>query len=246
MFNKNPWRLSIFIFSLVTGFWIMVGSGPASASSSQVLTPERITMEARKFLFKKLPWKEEDLEVTIRYEGGKVKLPRGRLQLDFKMPRQTARAGRVPISLKVRVNGVFVRGIRMRADVFVAHDVVRTTHAIRRGEIIENEDVVVERVSTDRPLQRVAKTLEEVVGFEAARNLRAGQPIRSGSLRIPTLLRKGDRVVIVARKGLLKITSPGIAKEKGVKGSLVAVTNLQSKKTVYARVQDANTVEVQF
>jgi flagella basal body P-ring formation protein FlgA len=44
----------------------------------------------------------------------------------------------------------------------------------------------------------------------------------------------------------MKITAPGIAREKGFKGGIVEVTNVQSKKNIFARVVDSNTVEIQF
>ena len=44
----------------------------------------------------------------------------------------------------------------------------------------------------------------------------------------------------------MKITAPGAVREEGFKNSIVQVVNLESKKTIYAEVLSANTVEVKF
>jgi flagellar basal body P-ring formation protein FlgA len=59
-------------------------------------------------------------------------------------------------------------------------------------------------------------------------------------------VKKGDRVMLVVEKGSMKITVPGVVKEKGFKNSLIQVQNLQTKKTVFGQVVDPQTVKVNF
>ena len=44
----------------------------------------------------------------------------------------------------------------------------------------------------------------------------------------------------------MKITVPGILKEDGYEDSMVQVLNIESKKIIYGRLVDANTVKVSF
>ena len=44
----------------------------------------------------------------------------------------------------------------------------------------------------------------------------------------------------------MKITVPGILKEDGYEDSMVRVLNIESKKIIYGRLVDANTVKVSF
>ncbi|MFQ5445149.1 MAG: flagellar basal body P-ring formation chaperone FlgA, partial [Nitrospinales bacterium] len=92
----------------------------------------------------------------------------------------------------------------------------------------------------------VATQIEEAVGNKLRRNLTQGTVISLNMLERPSLVKKGDRVLIVAQKGPLKITAPGIVREKGFQNSMVKVENIQSRKIVYARVLSSSMVSVEF
>ena len=55
-----------------------------------------------------------------------------------------------------------------------------------------------------------------------------------------------QKILIMAKKGGMTITAPGILKEDGFKNAMVQVLNIDSKKIIYGRLVDANTVKVKF
>jgi flagella basal body P-ring formation protein FlgA len=59
-------------------------------------------------------------------------------------------------------------------------------------------------------------------------------------------VKRGDVVVIIAESAGLKITALGQVKKKGRLGDRIPVMNFDSKKVLYARVVDSNTVKVDF
>ena len=63
---------------------------------------------------------------------------------------------------------------------------------------------------------------------------------------MPPLVKRGDVVSIIAESKDLKVTTLGVAKEKGSLGGRILVENLTSKKEVYAYVIDSNKVRVEF
>ena len=65
-------------------------------------------------------------------------------------------------------------------------------------------------------------------------------------LKKPALVNRGDKILILAEKGGMKITTPGILKEDGYEDGMVQVLNIESKKLIYGRLVDANTVKVSF
>jgi flagella basal body P-ring formation protein FlgA len=50
----------------------------------------------------------------------------------------------------------------------------------------------------------------------------------------------------MAQKGSMTITTPGILKEDGYENAMVRVLNMDSKKIIYGRLVDSNTVKVKF
>ena len=65
-------------------------------------------------------------------------------------------------------------------------------------------------------------------------------------LKKPALVNRGDKILILAEKNGMKITTPGILKEDGYEDGMVQVLNIESKKLIYGRLVDANTVKVSF
>jgi len=62
----------------------------------------------------------------------------------------------------------------------------------------------------------------------------------------PPLVKRGVGVRIVAESGCLKVSALGGVMGRGYEGSRVCVMNLDSKKKIFARVVNANTVRVNF
>jgi len=53
-------------------------------------------------------------------------------------------------------------------------------------------------------------------------------------------------VLIIAESEGLKVTALGKAKEKGRRGEMIRVLNIDSRKSIYARVLDSSRVKVDF
>jgi flagella basal body P-ring formation protein FlgA len=72
--------------------------------------------------------------------------------------------------------------------------------------------------------------------------------IPAGTMILPTMvenvpvIHSGDKVNIVVERGLIRIVAPGIARQKGGRGDLIRVANLDSKKVIQAAVVDSLTV----
>jgi len=95
-------------------------------------------------------------------------------------------------------------------------------------------------------LLNMINRMEDIVGTQAAHNLQMGRNIGYSSVKRPPLIDQGDRILIVAEKGSMRITTPGLARKGGFKDAVIPVMNLQSNKVIYARIVDKNTVEVTF
>ena len=85
-----------------------------------------------------------------------------------------------------------------------------------------------------------------LVGKRAKTNIGIGRVIYKSMVEIPPVIKRGQRVLIVAESDTLKVTAPGVAKEDGRIGELIKVQNLLSKKVVIGKVVDAQTVKVRF
>ena len=84
------------------------------------------------------------------------------------------------------------------------------------------------------------------MGYEAVNYLPNGRSLLQRSMKKPALGSKGEKIMILAEKNGMKITTPGILKQDGYENAMVQVLNIESKKIIYGRLVDANTVKVSF
>jgi flagella basal body P-ring formation protein FlgA len=87
---------------------------------------------------------------------------------------------------------------------------------------------------------------EDIAGQRARRSIGPQRALRKDQFEFPPAVKRGDRVIIVAESSGLRITTIGEVQDTGRIGERVRVVNLDSNKTLYARVLDARTVRVQY
>jgi len=217
-----------------------------NASETQILKVDEIEKSAVDHLVKALPWDKESLEINVYYQGKDITLPSGKKDLIYKIMGSSQRAGRIPMILEIRINDQFQKRIRLNTKVLVSQQVIKTKRAVKRGEILSNDEIRVETVQTERPSQNAITNIDHALGYEAARNLPVGKILIPNFIKRPALGNRGDKILIMAQKGGMTITTPGILKEDGYENAMVRVLNIESKKVIYGRLVDSNTVKVRF
>ena len=218
----------------------------AGSDNKRTVSTKEIVGGAENFLLTHLDWDPQTMDIAVTYKGKDLLLPPGELSFDYGTLNNSRRVGRIPLIVQVKVDNKFFKRLRMNAKVSVLQDVIRTISSVERGNIISDSDVVIENIRTDRLLKNIPDKLNKVIGQEATRNLQTGEILKFRDFKRVPLVERGSRVIIQATKGTVKITAPGVVREKGFKNSIVQVVNLETKKTLFAEVLDANTVEVKF
>lgn len=221
-------------------------TGIVSASDTSTITVEDLKERAVEFVAANVPWDPDTTDIEIRYMGKDIVVPRGEIDMDFNLPARRIRMGRFPVTVKISVDKILQKRLRLTAQVTHYAPVVKTQRRVNRGEILTEEDVVVEVLPSNRIVRNAMTNLMDVVGNQAIRNMEMGRVVTSKSLHKPAMVNKGDQVTLIAQNGPMKITAPGIVREKGFKDSLVQVLNIQTQKTVFGMVQDSRTVKVNF
>ena len=243
---KNYKNKSFGLF-LVLGFILITSTITwAKPDNAKTVTSQEIIASAENYLINSLDWNPESVDISINYPGKDLKIPEGKLFLDFGKTNNPRGIGRIPLTVLVKVDDKFIKRLRVNANVAVYQDVVKTINSLQRGNIIGTSDVVIERTRTERILRDIPTSLDKVIGKAATRNIQNGKIVKFRDLKKVPTVKRGARVIILARRGTMKITAPGTVREDGFKNSIVQVVNLETKKTIYAEVINGNTVEVRF
>jgi flagella basal body P-ring formation protein FlgA len=156
------------------------------------------------------------------------------------------RLGRRMFQVAVNVNGKPWNTIEVLTDVTAMIDAIVPNRYLNSDELIDALDLKTVRMRTHQLSHPFITDREEVVGKSAARPLPAETPLRAGFLKAPVLIKKGDRVMIEAKRGGLSIQAYGVTKSSGYVGQTVMVGNLDSGRELRAKVVGPGLVQVEF
>jgi flagella basal body P-ring formation protein FlgA len=175
-----------------------------------------------------------------------LKLPGGRITYTVKPPRSNDMAGKIPFTVNFEVNGKFYKRVWATATVEIFTHVVVTKKPLGRHKPITEDDIEMKKMDLAKLPSNVITDPEVVLGQRTRRAIGSHTVLRSNLVEFPPLLKRGDVVRILAEIGGIKITALGQVKKKGRLGERIPVMNFDSKKVLYARVLDSNTVKVEF
>jgi flagella basal body P-ring formation protein FlgA len=117
---------------------------------------------------------------------------------------------------------------------------------LQPGDILRIEDLAMTAVSVDRLPKDALLDPRALIGQGARRALRAGEALRDGDVRPPTLVTRNGAVTIQLRTGGLALTAQGRALDDGARGATVRVVNVQTRRTIEAVVIGPDLVSVQI
>jgi len=132
------------------------------------------------------------------------------------------------VSVGIRCGGKEVWTLYVRGEVSANQVVPVLSGALRRGDLIGNNDIVLEKRRITQEYGGIVTEIEDLVGMEARRNLDPGSPLRFNDLVSPVLVERGQTVNIVSGGGVLRVSMQGKALAKGSAGDRVLVANLTS------------------
>ena len=132
------------------------------------------------------------------------------------------------------------------AQVKVYREIAVSSRALERGARINPPDVVLEERDVSQIRGQILESTEPVVGQVLRRSLRPGDALTLDILEAPTLVRRGDTVVLTASRGSVSIRHTGTAMQDGQQGRQIPVRNDRSGRVVQAIVIAEGEAEVVF
>jgi flagellar basal body P-ring formation protein FlgA len=177
---------------------------------------------------------------------GAIRVPTGPYTTRVTTPRGAALMGRVRLQIDFLVDDRVVRSAWVTADVARFGDVAVPTRAVARGEVLTAADVTVDRQDLSQLPRNLVSTPDNLVGMAARAPLLPWAPVRTEHVGKPSLVHRGDAVVLVAQRLGMRVTAPGEVRQSAGAGERVAVVNRTSGKALVGRVVDRDTVAVEF
>ena len=209
-----------------------------SASDLEMLVREYVTAHP--------PFNDADMAITNVRIPGDIMLPTGDVQHEMQYLPQSRPSGTLPVNIFFSIDGALVKRVMATVNVVLMKEVPVTKHPIARYQLIQRDDVMMQTMDmTDLPANTVL-SFEDIEGQRARRNIGPQTVLRTDQFEFPPVVKRGDRVIILAESSGLRITTIGEIQNSAKVGERVRVVNLDSNKTLLARVIDDRTVQVEF
>jgi flagella basal body P-ring formation protein FlgA len=157
--------------------------------------------------------------------------------------------GLVAAQLLVRgVSPVVSGDYQVQAQVRVRGPVLTTQGSLRRGQVLQQEDIVQSRIPwRNLPSSAFGLKSQDVIGKSLRLSLGAGENLNRDFLENPPEVRSGElvEITILSGPGVI-IRSRGVAKQEGRAGDWIRVEQPESRKSVSAQVLGRRQVELRL
>jgi len=222
----------------------MASAPTLAATQRPVQSLDSLRTAAREFLINRSAHLGERRKIELGAVDPRLRLVGCQQPLHAFTTAREVRPGTITVG--VRCDGLPRWTVYIGARIHAYQPVLVLTRALSRGTVVATGDLRVEQrdVATLRGayLQRPA----DAVGRTLRRHLAAGSVLGAPLLESTALVRRGERVKLVASSGGLQVFSHGRALADGSRGEVVAVRNLRSRRVVEGEVTAAGTVHIRM
>ncbi|MFT7687487.1 MAG: flagella basal body P-ring formation protein FlgA [Candidatus Azotimanducaceae bacterium] len=147
-------------------------------------------------------------------------------------PKLSQSGDQVRARMLVKIDCGNSSALHLAVDIAIFNPVVVSSTAISRKTLLGPADIILKEVNILTNTRAMIFDPDQVIGKELKRAVRVGTVISPTMLLMPILIKRGDNVVIIAKKGQLIVRVTGTALASGTMGQQIAVRNTASERTV--------------
>ncbi len=196
-------------------------------------------------------------QMAVQYLTPQMNKLAGRSELtDFRLPpyifvssrsqelvleKTVVEPGRIALRFAIQeIDGKVLQRFTGTAFLNVWADTPVTAKPLAKGDTLYQQDIAYKSVN----LAYERADLWDGKGgpWQVIRPMGAGEPISTTDLKPLSAIKKGDKVTLVYKKSGIHLSVLVEAMEDGALGDTILVRNLDSKKQIYGKVQDQNTL----
>jgi flagella basal body P-ring formation protein FlgA len=214
--------------------------------ATQEITAELLQGAIHRYLEHAWSQKVKTITVTVLDPDAPIPVPSGVVELQVLPTGSDDGLGRRVFPVAITVGAKTWKTVQILADVSAMIDAVVPTRLLKPEELIDGVDLKTTRIRIHQWNHPFLTDRDEVIGKSAARPLPPDTPLRAAFVKLPLVVKKGDRVMIEARRGGLSIQTYGITKSSGQVGQTIMVANLDSGRELRAKVVAPSLVQVEF
>ncbi|MBF0230115.1 MAG: flagellar basal body P-ring formation protein FlgA [Desulfamplus sp.] len=186
----------------------------------------------------------QDFEINDFSVRGLEVYPEGEVSISTPTTNDKEFKGRITLYVRVKVGGKDYGRLSLSGWIDIFDNVLCAARLLTRGKVLELGDVHVQRFNIANLHGDYFNDPNDVIGRVLTKNAPNNKAITPNMIEDAALVRKGDRVKIIAARGNLKIITIGTVKSDGKMNDTVQVQNMTSGKVINAIVTGKESVKV--
>lgn len=210
----------------------------------QVLNTDRLTEKVQSYIQQNLSTEAEDVEIELQNLDREVRLPVGGVELQIGNLNTKRLLGRTAVPVNIYVDGRLAKKKYIQAQVTAYQRVLVAQESIKRHQSLAENQFKWEKRPLERLYSQPFTDLDSIQNYRLERSINTGQILTRNLIEIPPLVKRRDRVKIIAVVGRVRVSTVGIALESGTKGEHIKVRNIKSSREIMAKVIGKKTVKV--
>ena len=236
--KRNPaWRRSAPYTAIMASYCMVSVVGAQSLQSIEVIR-DRV----HAYLVDSVPRDIGEVDIVVEPLDPRLRLAACDLPLEPFLPPGGRLEGAVAVG--IRCLGAARWSIYTKARVRRFAEVWVTQHHLGRGTELKSADIRRERKDLAALTGGYILDTGRALGKRLKRSVPPGSVLVPAMLESPRLVRRGQRVLILARGQGMEVRMAGAALSHGAKGDVVRIKNLMTKKIIEGTVTSSGMVEV--
>lgn len=130
------------------------------------------------------------------------------------------------------------------ASINVFSPVYQTTNRLTKGHIIREQDISAIEHDLARLSYGYFTNKQDLLGMQVKRSLSQGRVITPNQIQPPLLVKRGEKIALIAGSSSFSVRMSGEALSDGAQGEHIRVKNLSSKRIVEGIVTRAGVVTI--
>jgi len=217
-------------------------SASANSTADTQLIKQQVENFLREKIIQRLPKNQHSgVRITVRNLDQRLRLSKCAKVLTLKLQGQTVQRN---ASVKVMCEDVNPWSVYISSKISLEMPVISLRSGLPRRHVVTEEDLITTLRDIYALRDGYTTNPNLIIGQELKRALKAGDVIYSFHLQAPDIIKKGDRVTMIAKRGGLSVISHGIALADASKGERIRVENQRSARVIQAKVVGPGAVEI--
>jgi len=183
-----------------------------------------------------------EIHLSVEKLDTRLRLAKCEQPLSARLPYPGGRSASMIVA--VQCDGGQPWSLHVPVKVRIYRQVAVASRPLARGVPVGEADVALQRMDISRLAGGYVTDRAAIIGQVTTRPVQMGRPLLSGFLQPATIIRRGQRITLLARYGGIEVRSAGESLMDGAVGERIRVRNRRTRRVVEGTVADDGAVLV--